>query len=251
MRFAIQHMFTSALTLALAGAALPALADQANGDGVIKLQQGFSGVCENCDMRDRDLSFAGLSGAQFPGGKFQRANMEQVIASASVFDNADFSGAVLREAMFTSSRLNGARFAGSSMQDFQAAGAKFIGADLSGAKMTHATLVGADLTNATLLNAHLDDANLTGAVLSNANAVAASMQDADLSGAMLNDVNFSGADFSGATGLDSAHFGGACGDAQTRLPQGFEITNCAAEGMGGPEELIHADLDGGQHDFGE
>ncbi len=77
-------------------------------------------------------------------------------------------------------------------------GASFRGADLTGARLSSADLTGADLTGADLSRAHLRRTNL------------------------------SGADLTDVTGLTERRLAQACGDAATKLPEGFTIKPCGA-----------------------
>jgi uncharacterized protein YjbI with pentapeptide repeats len=71
-----------------------------------------------------------------------------------------------------------------------------------------------DLTGANLQYANLSGANLFGADLSGAHLFDANLRDADLSFA----------DLSGAKGLTQKQLDEACGDADTKLPEGKGLT---------------------------
>ena len=55
-----------------------ALAGERGEPSVIRLQQGFSGVCEACDLRERDFSNAHLSGGRFPNSFFQCSVLQKL-----------------------------------------------------------------------------------------------------------------------------------------------------------------------------
>jgi hypothetical protein len=108
-------------------------------------------------------------------------------------------------------------------------GANLSGADLNGANLSDANLSVAILFDANLSGAILSDANLSGAVLGNvvgslngANLSGAILFGANLSGAYLFRANLSGADLSGARFLTQTQLDAACGDANTKLPEGFK-----------------------------
>lgn len=106
-------------------------------------------------------------------------------------------------------------------------------ANLSGAMLNFANLSGAKLVNTNLKGAHLLGADLSGAFLYGANLSGAELYSADLSGANLFTANLSGADLSGAK-LSGAHLNltqeqldTACGNADTKLPEGLTIKPCS------------------------
>jgi hypothetical protein len=84
-------------------------------------------------------------------------------------------------------------------------------ADLSGAILSFADLSGADLFRADLSGAHLFHANLSGA-----NLIRAHLFHAHLSGAYLPTVRF----------LTQKQLNDACGDSDTKLPEGLTIPPC-------------------------
>ena len=77
---------------------------------------------------------------------------------------------------------------------------------------------GAYLSGANLIIADLYDANLTGANLTGANLSGTDLTDADLTGA-----NLSGADLSGARDLTQEQLDKACGNADTKPPEGLTL----------------------------
>ena len=84
--------------------------------------------------------------------------------------------------------------------------ADLIGANLSGPDLSGASLGNADLFGARLVKANLSNADLTGARLTKAN---------------LSGTDLSGANLLGARGLTQTQLDEACGDANTKLPEGF------------------------------
>ena len=88
--------------------------------------------------------------------------------------------------------------------------------DLTGADLIRANLTGADLSNANLAWADLTGADLTGANLSGARLFEAILPNAKLRGADLRD----------AGNLTQRQLDVACGDENTKLPQGLTIKAC-------------------------
>ena len=117
-------------------------------------------------------------------------------------------------------------------------------ANLSGANLSEAYLFNADLRFATLDSANLRDANLGGANLSiaklrdaslagawlfKANLSGADLRFAKVRDADLSDANLSGANLSGVENLTQAQLDKACGNAGTKLPEGFTLKPCSPD----------------------
>jgi uncharacterized protein YjbI with pentapeptide repeats len=107
-------------------------------------------------------------------------------------------------------------------------GAKLIGADLSGANLlganlARANLPGTNLSGANLYYADLSGANLYYADLSGADLRFADLSSADLTGAHLIHANLSRADLTGAKYLTQEQLDKACGNADTKLPEGLTL----------------------------
>jgi uncharacterized protein YjbI with pentapeptide repeats len=118
--------------------------------------------------------------------------------------------------------LNGANLSGAYLIGINLLGANLIGADLRRANLSYAklrgdNLIGADLSGVNLSRADLGGANLSGANLSRANLSGTDLRDANLSGA-----NLRGAYLSGARELTQTQLDEACGDANTKLPEGLK-----------------------------
>jgi uncharacterized protein YjbI with pentapeptide repeats len=82
-------------------------------------------------------------------------------------------------------------------------------------------LRGTDLRRAKFNNADLADADLSGS----------NLRQADLTGADLTGANLDGAELPGATlidvvGLEQQRLNLACGNAETKVPAGFEVPSC-------------------------
>jgi uncharacterized protein YjbI with pentapeptide repeats len=132
---------------------------------------------------------------------------------------ADLSGANLSDANFIGADLSGANLSSANLS-----GAELTRANLSDAGLIGANLSGADLSIANLSNAWLGNANLglSGADLSGAILFRADLRHANLSGAILTGANLSGADLSGARELTQTQLDEACGDANTKPPEGLK-----------------------------
>jgi len=110
-------------------------------------------------------------------------------------------------------------------------GCRLEGADLSNTCVKGRDLHGADFDRA---DAHLmcmsyadfSGASFRGTDLSAANLSHAKLDGADLTGARLTITSFKGTDLARAKGLTQAQLDAACGDADTRLPQGLTVRTC-------------------------
>ena len=134
--------------------------------------------------RPFDLERADLKGHWLQDEDFRDANLK--LANLS---DADLSYANLSYANLLNANLNGAYLSVVNLRD----------AILNGANLTRAYLTRANLSNAHLLNANLNGANLSGANLRDR-----------------------GADLGGARVLTQTQLDAACGDADTKLPEGLK-----------------------------
>src|SRR5215471_11988433 len=106
--------------------------------------------------------------------------------------------------------------------------AKLSDANLSDANLSNTKLIGADLSDADLSRADLSDAKLSDAKL-----IGADLSDADLGGATLDraqlgNADLTGANLSDATDLTQTQLDVACGNANTKLPEGL-IKPCSTD----------------------
>ncbi len=113
----------------------------------------------------------------------------------------------------------------------EGAQAKLQGANLRVAKLQRADLRGAKLQKANLYRADLQSAILRVADLQGANLGVANLQGAKLLGANLSGANLYGANLSGAKLTEAEHLtqqqlDEACGDKETKLPEGLTIETC-------------------------
>jgi uncharacterized protein YjbI with pentapeptide repeats len=167
------------------------------------------------DLRDSDLSGADFQRANMAGADLESANL-----AGTDLDSADFLNACLRKAVMRDADMEDA--------DFRHA---YLGrTDLRSPFLTRANFAFANLNGADLRGAGLSGANFQGASLS---CFVSHKQDpkpridcANLEGAVLRDARFEGADLRYAQGLTQAQLSEACGDAETRLPDGLRLPAC-------------------------
>jgi uncharacterized protein YjbI with pentapeptide repeats len=199
--------------------------------------------------RPFDLYHANLSGHWLVGEDFRKANLVYANLSDAYLSRADLSradllaanlkGARLFRAVLSSANLfgadlNSANLNSANLSSARLANADLSGADLSSADLSSAYLIVANLSGADLSSAYLIVANLSGADLSDANLSGADLGGAELSGADLSDANLSGADLrgaklSGALNLTQTQLDEACGNANTKLPEGLTLKPCPTD----------------------
>lgn len=201
--FAVRdHFMKAQLRLAAAAAAVlgaawggAAFADWPFGD-VVRLEPGYGGVCEGCDLSGRLLVGVKLTNGVFRRANFSHAVLTRVNASGAVFEDANFAQADLSHAKLMDTKCARARFESANLSHSDAARGDFIHADFRNADLEESSFVGANLSRASF------------------------------HGARLGRVDFSGADLSHAMGLTQAQIGRACGDATTMLPPRLHIPRC-------------------------
>jgi uncharacterized protein YjbI with pentapeptide repeats len=196
------------------------------------------------DLRDANLELANLSAADLSGADLSRANLSGANLSRANL-SANLSGA----------NLSGANLTGASLTPANLKEANLKEANLSGADLMMTTLLKANLNGANLSGAFLGAAQLNGAHLSAANLKGANLSAADLSGADLSGANLSGADLTGGANLNGANLkeanlsradlsdanlsdarnvtqtklDAACGNADTKLPEGLTLKPCSKD----------------------
>jgi uncharacterized protein YjbI with pentapeptide repeats len=163
------------------------------------------------DLSDADLSGANLTSADLNRAKLSLAKLNRAILMLTNLDHADLGGAYLTTANFDSAILTGA--------DLVFARARW--ARLTSAKLTNASLSYADLRNTELTDADLRGADMSNADLRGADLRGANLDDADLSDANLSDVDLRVTTSALVKGLNTA-----CGNENTKLPEGFTVNAC-------------------------
>ena len=181
-----------------------------------------------CDKERKILRKQDLSGAVLKWTDFSGSDLSEATLIEAVLIGANFSRARLRRANLEHADLSKAR---GDRTDFEAA--NLAGAVLSKAELPRANLSRADLTDTDLSKAELGRADLTGANLRGANLrfanlaratfTRANLAGVDLKGAYTLLTRFQGADLSQTLGLIQDQLDLACGDADTKLPQGLKV----------------------------
>ena len=212
---------------ALSAAALLVLAGGTSAHAQMRVDARIhtsAGSCVACDLsqksmtrlrlRDADFSNSNFYRSNLSGGRFDGTNLSGAVFSKAYLikaegERVDLTNAVLRDATLTHASLRRSRFASADLRRADLTSGRFEGSDF----------VRADMSSVIARGAVFADADLTGARLPMAN-----LSEADLSGATL-----SGADLRDAQGLTQEQLDTACGDGETRLPDGLYIGYCEAE----------------------
>jgi uncharacterized protein YjbI with pentapeptide repeats len=120
------------------------------------------------------------NGSDFSGGSFQQAQAVRAVFDTSVFDGADFSGAVMVAAQFEGASLKGSKFDRANL-----AHAMFDEANVRQALLTNANFLGASLEGADLVEAQVNGSNLYEARLWRAAVQRAEFNGTNLKGTLL------------------------------------------------------------------
>jgi uncharacterized protein YjbI with pentapeptide repeats len=185
---------------------------------------------QNCQKRiimlqGSDLSGANLAGADFTSTDLRDTNLQGANLEKATLVRTSFSGANAQGANFT--RVQGYRTDFSGMNG---KGAPFVFAELQRSNFKGANLEGADFEKAELGRAQFDDAVITGTNFLLANLARADLTSAkftgpiDFTNAFMFLTRIAGVDLSAATGLQQWQIDMACGDEQTRLPDGLKAS---------------------------
>jgi uncharacterized protein YjbI with pentapeptide repeats len=199
------------------------------------------------------LAHARLEGAIAIGAKFCKANLGKAVLGRGVFDDSDFSEAMLmhcafagtqmRRAKFTQAGLlettwgdadwSGADLAGQTFYKLDLKGMRWPEADLTACNFLESDLSGVDmhaakLAHATFATCKLDGAKLMAAQCAGAVAVkGSSLAGADLSQADLRNFNFGASDLRGAKLIRAVLDGANLCDAQL---EGADLRLASAKG---------------------
>lgn len=142
-------------------------------------------------------------------------------------DPIDLTGCALSDHDLRGAQLPGAKLAKTQLNRVQFAGAVLTGADLSGADLVGTDLSNAQLAGANLKDARLEGTNLTGADLSGANLTRAKLPTSLLAGANFTRAELRGArlercELHEAIGLTADQIKVAQIDKDTKLPEGID-----------------------------
>ncbi len=176
------------------------------------------------DLAKVNIPGANLSGANLRGADLDSADLNSAYLSGASLSGANLLGANLTGANLTGANLSRVDLTGADLTGANLGLADLNGGYLSGANLSGANLGGTNLRSADLSGANLSGANLRGANLHGAYPIRADLSGANLSGVDLSGANLSGANLSGAKDLIQTQLNEACGNNETELPEGLDLT---------------------------
>jgi uncharacterized protein YjbI with pentapeptide repeats len=181
------------------------------------------------DLAEANIPGANLSGANLRGADLHEADLNSAYLSGASLSGANLLGANLAGANLTGAKLSrvdltGADLTGANLGLADLTGAYASGVNLSGANLGGTNLTGADLSGANLRGTKLIGANLSGAYPVGADLTGATLRGADLTGATLRGATLRGATLRGAKNLIQTQLNEACGNNETELPEGLDLT---------------------------
>jgi len=233
-----EHHTKIALTaLAIAALTLPAQA-QIRVDARI---HSSAGSCSQCDLSNKRMNGVKLKNANFSGSIFNNSNL-----SGGNFDGSNLTGSHFRKALLYSVEGQNVNMNGADLQDATLTEAKlgnsvFIGTNFRRADLTRgqfqdgdfrqtsferATATDVNFQNGNFSEAKLDHINLHKATLDGGNFKAVTFGNAILLDATMMATDVSGADLSMTQGLKQEQLDTACGNMNTKLPDGLTIPYC-------------------------
>jgi uncharacterized protein YjbI with pentapeptide repeats len=176
-----------------------------------------------------DLAKVNIPGANLSGANLRGADLDSAYLNSAYLSGASLSGANLLGANLTGANLTGANLSRVDLTGADLTGANLGLADLNGGYLSGANLSGANLSGTNLRSADLSGANLSGANLRGANLrgaypIRADLTGANLSGVDLTGANLRGANLRGAKDLIQTQLNEACGNNETELPEGLDLT---------------------------
>jgi uncharacterized protein YjbI with pentapeptide repeats len=169
---------------------------------------------ENANLVETDLSATDLRDSNFTGANLSKAKLSRAWFGGSRAENANFEKIEGYRAGFQSMLAKGASFAGAELQRANFQGANLEGVTFQKAELSRVIFNEAVLTGTNFGSANLARADFTGAVFNGP---------LDFSNAFLSLTRIEGVDLSASIGIEQHQVDMACGDTQTKLPEGLTI----------------------------
>ena len=184
---------------------------------------------------DTKLDGAVLSGADLRQADLSKASLQESTLGIAKLQAARLFRANIRKAKLTGANLRSAELLRANLEDAQLLSVNLRNALLSRAILRRANMTQANLREAEIFKTDLYETNLTGANLSGAILAKSDLRNANLQDANIQNTDFRAADLSTAKFLTQGQLDKACGDKETKLPEGLVIRSCPApvEGKSG------------------
>lgn len=197
--------------------------------------------CSQCDLSGKRMNGMTLKNADFSGSLFNNSNL-----SGGKLHGSDLTGAHFRKAMMYGVKgeqviMRGAVLEDATLTEADLSHSTMRQANLHRAEMTRgifrfndfqsANLIGAsapsvDFTRSNFDRARMDNADLSGATLDGGQFTGVRFGFANMEKASLEGANLSDADLTHVVGLTQDQLDQACGNMNTRLPDGLNLGYC-------------------------
>lgn len=180
-----------------------------------------------CSKKNLMLTASELEGANLSGTDFLLTDLSGSNLNAANLEKATLVRAWLADAKAEKTNFSRIEAYRSSFKNIMAKGASFVGAELQRSDFSGADLTDADFEKAEAGRVVFKGALLTGARFSFANLSRANLRDVTFEGplefeqAFMFLTHIEGLDLSAAKGLKQPQIDLACGDAETKLPDGL------------------------------
>lgn len=174
-------------------------------------------IMSGSDLSDSDLSLANFASSDLRDSNFSNANLFKTNLLRASFEDSIGTNADFRQALGFRTNFSGVDFTGSNFEK----------AELHRSSFKEAILTGTNFEKTELGRADFTDATITGAVFKFSNLSRADFRDVvhegpiPLEGAYLLLTRIEGVDLSGSEGLAQWQVDMACGDSDTKLPEGL------------------------------
>lgn len=235
------------------GAALLALPLSASGQLRVDTRiVASSSSCSQCDLSGKRMNGMTLKNANFAGSLFNNSNLSGGKLHGSDLTGAHFRkamlygvtgeqvimrGAVMEDATLTEASLSHSTMRQANLHRAELTRGTFSDNDFQSANLIGASAASADFTRSNFDRARLDNADLTKATLDAGQFTGVRFGFANLEEASLKDTNLSDADMTHVVGLTQGQLDQACGNMNTRLPDGLNLSYC--EGAIGTKPNAH------------
>jgi uncharacterized protein YjbI with pentapeptide repeats len=190
---------------------------------------GFGPMRRPFDLYHANLSGQELTGLDLRNANLSTANLSNTTGSKVNLTGADLIVANLSRAYLIDINLTGADLTGATLSNANLTGSNLSDANLTAARLSRAILLAANLSATNLRGADLSGADLSGANLSAANLRGAKLSGATLFAAKLSAAKLSDADLHDAKNLTQTQLDEACGNANTKLPEGLTLKPCSTD----------------------
>lgn len=182
-----------------------------------------SSPLSGADLSGADFSLTDLSNADISGANLEKATLIRAWFAGATGTKANFSRVEAYRSSFAKATLDNASFANAELQRSDFNGASLVDVDFEKAELGRTSFAEADISGANFTLANLSRAVLTGATFD---------KPLNFDRAFMFQTRIEGVDLSGVQGLVQAQVDLACGDAETKLPNGLKASSewpCAPE----------------------